>query len=91
MSELFWMIPWVYTPEFGDDLVAAICDLLVFLWSSLGDLETLVGEDRVAGVGASSDLATVKAVAENLHQSLAMTTEFGALSPTLASGWPAAS
>jgi hypothetical protein len=55
-----------YTPEVGDDLVSAVGHLLVLLWGALGDLEAVLGEDGVAGVGAATDFATVDAMAEDL-------------------------
>ena len=59
-----------YTPKIGDDLIAAIRDLLVLLRCSLGDLEALIGEDGVAGVGAATDLAAVETMTENLRHPL---------------------
>ena len=56
-----------YAPEVGNDLVTAIGDLLVLLGSALGDLESVLGIDGVARVGAATDLAAVGAVAENLN------------------------
>ena len=56
-----------YVPEIGDDLITTICLLLMLFWGSLGDLELVRREDRVAGVGAATDLAAVIAVAEDLN------------------------
>lgn len=55
-----------YIPEVGDDVVASVPDLFVLLGGALGDLEAVLGEDAVAGVGASSDLAAVDAMAKDL-------------------------
>jgi hypothetical protein len=55
-----------YIPEVGDNFVTAIRDFLVLLRSALGDLEAVVGENGVAGVGASADFAAVDTMAENL-------------------------
>jgi hypothetical protein len=62
----------------------------VLLGGALGDLEAILGEEGVAGVGASTNLAAVKAVAENLvvYQKMARPTREV---PTLASGVPCAS
>jgi hypothetical protein len=38
----------------------------MLLWSALGDLESVLGKDRVAGVGAATDLAAVGTMAEDL-------------------------
>lgn len=58
-----------YIPEVRDDLVAAVRLLLVLLRGSLGDLEFVLGEDRVARVRATTDLAAIVAVAEDLYGS----------------------
>jgi hypothetical protein len=55
-----------YTPEVGDDLVSAICDLLVLLRGTLRDLEAVIGENGIAGVGASANLAAVDAMTKDL-------------------------
>lgn len=55
-----------YVPEFGNDLIAAVRRFLVLLGSTLGDLEALIGEDRVAGVRAATDLSAVLAVTQDL-------------------------
>jgi len=55
-----------YIPEVGDDLVTAIRSLFVLLGCALGDLESILGVDGVAGVGAATDLTAVGAVAEDL-------------------------
>jgi len=39
----------------------------VLLWGALGDLESVFGEDSVAGVGAAANLAAIDAMAENLR------------------------
>jgi hypothetical protein len=57
-----------YIPEVRDDLVASVSNLLVLLGSALGDLEAVLGEDTVAGVGAASDLAAVDTVAQDLER-----------------------
>jgi hypothetical protein len=67
-------------PEVRDDLVATVRDLLVLLWGALGDLEPVLGEDRVAGVGATANLAAVDAVAENLRALSAFDCSTGTLS-----------
>jgi hypothetical protein len=61
-----WTLSAEYIPEVGDNLVTAIRNLLVLLGSALGDLEAVIGEDGVARVGASANLAAVDTVAENL-------------------------
>jgi hypothetical protein len=62
----------------------------VLLGGTLGDLEAILGEDGVAGVGASTDLAAVKAMTENLVACQKMTCPTGTLR-TLASLLPCAS
>jgi hypothetical protein len=79
-----------YIPKVGDDLVAGVGDLLVLLRSALGDLEAVLGEDPVAGVGTASDLAAVDAVAEDLGP-VSNNSAWTAGVPTLASLLPAAS
>jgi hypothetical protein len=48
----------------------------VLFRGALGDLELVFGVDGVAGVGASTDLAAVVAMAENLPQQLATAINF---------------
>jgi hypothetical protein len=71
-------------PEVRNDLVTTIRLRLVLLRGALGDLELVLGVDGVAGVGASTDLAAVVAVAENLPQSLVIAVNLST-SPTYAS------
>lgn len=62
-------------PEVGDDLVTTISYLLVLLWGSLGDLETILGKYRVTGIGASANLTAVQAMTKDLDRPSALCLE----------------
>lgn len=52
-----------HVPKARDDFVATIGYLFVLLWGALGDLESIIRKDGIAGVGAAANLATVDTVA----------------------------
>lgn len=60
-----------YEPEEGCNIVPAIRCLLVFLWSSLEDLESILAVEGVGRIGRSGDFATVITMAKDLYFLLA--------------------